>query len=428
MALFARKKRRRVCVVGLDGIPYSLLEELTASGVTPRLAELRRQTPFARMTVTLPEISAVSWPSFATGVGPGGHGVFGFTELKAGSYDVRFTSAADVKAPTIWERLGRVRKRAVVINQPSTYPARPINGVLVAGFVAIDFDRSIMPPALRPRLRELGYEIDVDTVKCREDHDLLEKQLGRTLDGRRKAAAYLWDREDWDYFELVVTGTDRLQHYMWDAVADAGHPRHGFCMDYYGEVDRLVGEIYDRAQSADVAFYLLSDHGFCAVEREVRLTNWLVQEGFLSFENGASSSLAAVAPGTRAFALDPNRIYVNVAGKYPRGAVRPGDVAAVPAELAAALLALSYHGRPVIRHVSARDEIYDGPHAAAGPDLVAVAHNGFDLKAHLGKEDVFARTNLTGMHTYDDAVFWSAAAPPADVHITDLADIIMSNF
>ena len=428
MGLFNKKKTRRVCVVGLDGVPHSLLEKLIAEGVTPRLAEIGRAGPFARMTVTLPEISAVSWPSFATGLNPGGHGVFGFTDLKPGTYDVRFTSSADVKAPTIWDRLGRVRKRAVVVNQPSTYPASSINGALVAGFVAVDFDRAIMPPPLRSKLRRLGYEIDIDTVKCREDHDLLQKQLTATLDGRRRAAILLWENETWDYFELVVTGTDRLQHYLWDALADAEHPRHDFCLSYYREVDRLVGDMFARAREAAAAFYLLSDHGFCAAEQEVYLNTWLVQEGFLSFEGDTNDSLAALAAGTRAFALDPNRIYVNVAGKYPRGAVRPGDVGAVKAEIRNRLTALSYKGRPVIKKVFDRDEIYDGPYTEKGPDLVAVAHHGFDVKAHLGKSEVFAKTNLSGMHTYDDAVFWSAQPPPDDVNITDLAALILANY
>jgi len=427
MALFTKKKSR-VVVVGLDGFPYSLLAPLAAAGATPRLGELARAGTFARMTVTLPEISAVSWPSFATGVGPGGHGVFGFTDLKAGTYDLRFTSAADVRAATIWDRLGRVGKRVVVINQPSTYPARAVNGVMVAGFVAVDFDRAVMPPALRPKLRALGYEIDIDTVKCREDHDLLEKQLMATLAGRRAAAEYLWENEKWDYFELVITGTDRLQHYLWHAAVDAAHPRHLFCMQYYRAVDALVCDIYDRARAAGAAFYLLSDHGFCAVTREFRLTTWLVQEGWLSFDGGRADTLAAMAPGSLAFALDPNRIYLNVAGRFPRGAVRPADVPAVRADIKSRLLAVTYAGRPVFRAVFEREELYDGPFAAQGPDLVAVAHNGFDVKAHLGKAEVFADTSLTGMHTYDDAVWWSAAAPPANLKITQLADIILGHF
>lgn len=427
MGIFGKKKQRKAVVIGLDGVPHSLVTRLGAEGVTPRLAELAAAGTLAPMTVTLPEISAVSWPSFSTGVGPGGHGVFGFTDLKPGTYDLRFTNAADVKAPTLWDQLGRVGKRAVVINQPGTYPARVINGALVAGFVAVDFDRAIQPPALRSKLRELGYEIDVDTVKCRTDHALLEKQLQSTLDGRRAAGRWLWDHEAWDYFELVVTGTDRLHHYMWDALVDPAHPRHDFCLDYYRRVDALVGEFRDRADKEGAAFHVVSDHGFCACEAEVFISTWLAQEGYLAFE-GEPKSLAAMAAGARVFALDPNRFYINIAGKYPKGCVRPADVAALREELKAKLLALDYRGRPVIQAVYFNEEIYEGPYAAAGPDLVAVAHRGFDLKAHLGKPAVFAATDLTGMHTHDDALFWSAGALPADFRITQCAGVIMDNF
>lgn len=424
----ASMRKDKAVVVGLDGVPRSLIARLCANGVTPRIAELAASSPLQEMTVTLPEISAVSWPSFCTGVGPGRHGVFGFTDLKPGTYDLRFTNAGDVKAPAIWDVLGAKKKRSVVINQPGTYPARPIGGVMIAGFVAIDFDRAVQPPAARPRLREMGYEIDVDTVACRTDHALLEKQLIQTLDGRRKAAYWLWDNETWDYFELVITGTDRLHHYMWDAVEDRNHPRHGFCMDYYRQVDDVVGALYDRASRAGFPFYLLSDHGFCSCRYEFYLSAWLEAEGYLSWEGEKRDVLAALAPNSRAFALDPNRIYFNYAGKYPRGCVRGADAPALAAEIKAKLSALVHGGRPVFQAVYERDELYEGPYAAAGPDLVAVAHNGFDVKAHLGKSELFAATDLTGMHTQKDAVFWAEGVTLPNGVITDVAGLLLRNF
>ncbi len=59
-----------------------------------------------------------------TGANPGTHGIFGFTEFERGSYRIRFPSFPDLKAPTLWDRLGKKGRRSVVINQPSTYPAR----------------------------------------------------------------------------------------------------------------------------------------------------------------------------------------------------------------------------------------------------------------------------------------------------------------
>jgi predicted AlkP superfamily phosphohydrolase/phosphomutase len=77
-----------------------------------------------------------------TGTNPGKHGVYGFLDLKPSSYKVYFPNATHVKGETLWDVLGRKGKRSVVLNVPSTYPAREINGVLVSGFVAIQLERA----------------------------------------------------------------------------------------------------------------------------------------------------------------------------------------------------------------------------------------------------------------------------------------------
>ena len=48
-----------------------------------------------------------------------------------------------------------------------------------------------------------------------------------------------------------------------------------------------------------------------------------------------------------------------------------------------------------------------------------------DLKGTIKEPDLFGRTNLTGMHTWDEAFFWSAKEAPSDLDITQLAGIIM---
>ena len=133
MAALWSKKKKRVCVVGLDGVPYTLLNRFIEDGTMPALAEIVRTGCLSKMRVTLPEISAVSWPSFMTGKNPGHHAIFGFTDLKPQSYSLRFPSFKDLRAPTIWDKLSERKKRSVVINQPSTYPARPIEGALISG-------------------------------------------------------------------------------------------------------------------------------------------------------------------------------------------------------------------------------------------------------------------------------------------------------
>jgi predicted AlkP superfamily phosphohydrolase/phosphomutase len=352
--------------------------------------------------------------------------VFGFTDFKPSSYALRFPNFSDVQAPTFWDELGRRGRRSIVINQPSTYPARPLNGVLVSGFVAIDPDRAVYPAACRSALKEMGYQIDIDTLRAREDHDFLWQELDRTLAGRLRAFEHFW-RDDWDYFELVVTGTDRLHHFLWSAGEGDGHPDHGRFLDYYKRVDDLIGRVagaFGDLTGGDDGLYLLSDHGFCGIVQEVYLNAWLEKEGWLRFGSAAPQGLEEIADESAAFVLDPGRIYIHRRDRFPRGSVAAADAVAVMSGIEDRLSRLEFEGRRVVRRVFRGADIYSGPLTSKGPDLVVLSEPGFDLKGSVKKKEVFGRTNLEGMHTWDDAFFWANRPAGDDLAIRDLAGII----
>jgi predicted AlkP superfamily phosphohydrolase/phosphomutase len=430
MALFKKKKRPRVCVIGLDGVPHSLISRFAESGLMPTMAELVPAGYLHHLKASLPEISAVSWTDFMTGVDSGTHGIFGFTDFKPDSYALRFPNFRDLKQETFWDSLGAQGKRCIVINQPSTYPARRINGVLVSGFVALDLAKAVYPPSYKDLLERLRYQIDIDTLKARDDHDLLWRELASTLAGRQKALEYLW-KEDWDYFEFVITGTDRLQHFLWQAVEDESHPHHSNVLDYYRKVDALIRNIilsFRKMTGGDDGLYLLSDHGFCGIVQEVYLNAWLEKEGFLKFMTDAPTGLEEIAAESVAFALDPNRIYLNIKSRFPKGAVSESECQTLKGELTLKLERLEYEGRKVIRRVFDAREVYHGPWLSSGPDLIALAEPGFDLKGSVKKKEVFGRTNLQGMHTWDDAFFWAGRRLGEDLAIRQIAGLILENF
>lgn len=431
MRFFKRaKKRKRCCVVGLDGTPYSLVKRLTADGTTPSLAAITSKGSLNRMTVSIPEISAVSWTSFMTGANPGRHGIFGFVDLKPGGYKIGFPSFRDLRIPTFWDLIGEQRKRCVIINQPSTYPARPVPGVLISGFVAIDIKKAVFPPEMAGELQAGGYQIDVDTAKARRDHDFLIEDLDRTLKSRWMAVEKCW-KEDWDYFQVVFTGTDRLQHYLWNCLDDENHKYRPAFIEYYKKVDALVGKLYDMFGeisngNGDEGFFLLSDHGFTKLDQEVHLNSWLTQEGYLTLGD-SGAGLEAMNSNTRAFALDPGRIFINSSARFPKGNVPPGEVTDLRHEIAAKLKGLSHEGRPVVREVFTREDVYDGPYVPEAADLLVLSHYGFDLKGSVKGGGVFRDSDLQGMHTWDDAFFWWPGPALGDVHIESLADLIMKS-
>ena len=90
---FNKKERARAVVLGLDGVPHSLLENLKKRGRIPYMASIFKNGYFGRMSVCIPEISSVSWSSFMTGAQSGVHGIYGFMDLEPGTYTLRaFTS------------------------------------------------------------------------------------------------------------------------------------------------------------------------------------------------------------------------------------------------------------------------------------------------------------------------------------------------
>ena len=137
----------KTVIVGLDGVPYGMIEDFAQSGVMPNMAKLISQGIFRKMQSSIPEISSVAWSSIITGKNPGEHGIFGFMDLFDGSYKMRFPNFTDLKAKPFWEDWPG---RSIIVNVPSTYPVRQMDGVHVSGFVSVNFEKSIHPKSLMP--------------------------------------------------------------------------------------------------------------------------------------------------------------------------------------------------------------------------------------------------------------------------------------
>ena len=420
----------RVAGVGLDGMPHDLIARLAADGVMARTSELIASGSLRTMRASLPEISSVSWSSFMTGTNPGRHGIFGFTNLVPETYELYFPSFRDLAVPTLWDRLGETGIGCLVINQPATYPARPIPGVLISGFVAIDLRRAVSPLRHLAALRRMDYRIDVDIERCAGSTDLLFDELEQTLETRAAAVRHLWSEVDWRYLQVVITGTDRLYHFLWDSVVDPRHPRHERTMEYHRAVDGLVGEIYDRFYATDGGsrerFWMLSDHGFCGIKREFNINAWLQQQGYLDFLD--KHELDRIAPRSRAFALDPGRIYIHRSDRYPRGCVNDNEAIELKQEIAAKLerLRCEQIDTLVVQQVLDAEKVYDGPLVSVGPDLLVLPHRGFDVKGSVAAGKVFSRSSLVGMHTYEDAFLISPCPLEGDPWIGDIAPLLIA--
>ncbi|MEB2284975.1 MAG: hypothetical protein B6D46_11905 [Polyangiaceae bacterium UTPRO1] len=402
--------KRRAALVGLDGVGMPLARALVDGGVMPRLGALWRAGTVAPMRSTLPTISNVSWTSLVTGVNPGRHGIFGFTDVARDRYTTTFPNFGHVRAPTLWDALGARGLTSVVLNVPGTYPAQDIVGTLVSGFVAVSLERAVRPAAALAVLRAQGYRIDVDYVAADRRPEAFFTDLFATLAARRRVFRHFL-ATDWDCFLGVITETDRLHHYFWHAWADRGHRWHQRFLDFYAAVDAAIGEVADAVGDATPLF-VVADHGHAAIESECHPNVWLQREGLLRFAVDVPRSLADMDRASRVFVLDPGRIYLHYRGRFAEGTVAPGaEAEEILEHVAAGLRGLVYPegaGGGGVRPVAAvhrGTDLYTGPYVGDAPDAVVEPRAGFDFKGSLGRRALFDRSQLTGMHTYDDALF-----------------------
>lgn len=407
--------RHRLCILGLDGLPLSLARTLSRpqGGLSPlpNLARLAHSAHACTVQAEVPELSPVNWTSMFTGAGPEDHGIFGFTAMDSAQYGLRIVNRRDVRCPTVFDALGRAGKVSRVINLPNTYPAAKLRGMLVAGFVADELPGAVYPPVLAPILAAENYLLEADTNRGSTDLEYLLHQLRLTLRCRLRALELMWDDLDWDLFVHVFTETDRLFHFFYPAVEHTGHPLHGPCMDFLKDWDRAIGLFWERfdALPEPKRLICMADHGFTELRAEVCLNRWLEENGYLSVQKAANEwDSRSILPGTRAFALDPGRIYIHDA-RFAGGHVSAGQKDELLREIRAGLLGLRHESEPVMRQVLTADEAYPGSTFEHTPDLVCIARPGLDLKAKFGRKELYGHYGRFGAHTMDGAFFYDSA-------------------
>ncbi|MGM0405944.1 MAG: alkaline phosphatase family protein [Thermoplasmatota archaeon] len=402
-------------ILGIDGVPFHLIDDLSDQGDMPNFQSIKKDGHFSKMHSAIPEVSNVNWSSIVTGKNPGEHGIYGFTELIHGTYTVSFPDRRALKAEPFWKD----DKRYVIINVPAMYPADNINGTMVSGFVSPELERAVTPDSALKFLKSIDYQVDVDAEKAHKSYRLFLDNLFNTLEKREKALTHFWD-ERWDAFMFVFTGSDRLEHFLWNAYEDPSHEYHERFIDYFKEVDRILGKVLDRMNDDD-ELIMLSDHGMESIEQNVNVNKVLEDNGFLKLGDSPEKRYKNIESGTKAFALDPGRIYLNKKDRYPRGI----DIENITDDLIDIFNEVKYDGKKVINHVHRRDDVYHGRYVGKAPDLVLTPEKGFNLKGSVKYDKLFDKNIFQGKHTADDAFIYSSDVPiPKDPNVEDFIEIL----
>lgn len=138
---------KKVIVIGLDGFEPKIVDKMLNSGELPNLAKLRQKGGFSRVQTTYPAQTPVAWSTVATGVNPGGHGIFDFIRRDPKTYlpDLSMTryeqrsSFLPPKAVNLrqgkpfWEILSAAGIPSAIVRFPCTYPPDNLRGRMLSG-------------------------------------------------------------------------------------------------------------------------------------------------------------------------------------------------------------------------------------------------------------------------------------------------------
>ena len=390
-------------MLSLDGLSLEMADWAAASQVMPNLAALLDKGSVVPLQGILPAVNQVTWASYASGMNPGKHGVFGFVDREPSPFGVHIPSSEDLKAPALWDYLGKAGKRIGLVNLPLTYPPRAVRGFMVSCSMSPDLAKATYPVELAPRLMEMDYRLEADASAIGPDEDAalaFMDQVNQTMAQRFTSCFRLMKSEAWDFFQLHLSGGDLLNYFFWPEDEARGFGDE--FLAFYRRLDSYLGEL-SGALPPSAGLALLSGGGFGRVKLDVYLNHWLEENGYLLFGRG-QRSLASMHADSKAYSLVPGRIYLNLEGREERGGVTPGgDYEDLREELAHRLGGLSdpVSGNPVIRAVHRREDIYHGPMVGLAADLIVEPAPGYDLKANLDGPAVFAQPGLPGMHSGD---------------------------
>ncbi len=426
----------RTLIIGLDGASLDLVRPWADAGDLPNLRDLMQRGGYGELRSVMPVLSSAAWVSFMTGMNPGKHGIYDFVQRDLATYRRYLVrGGSEIKAPSLWHRLGQAGKRVAALNVPMTYPAEAINGILVTGLGTPEFRPFAYPATLEAELRAAGYRVNKQAHFAPGKEQAFLDEVYALTDIQAAAALKLAGAEPWDLFMHVIRDPDEMAHFFWRDM-DASHPAHdpdhaarfgSALRDYYRHVDGWIGRFVQQA-GPDVDVIVLSDHGCGPLYKDVMLNSWLQDAGYQRRrpEIGASGRLRQalarlgvnrqgisrllrgsglgrverlikdalgerinLLPAdaqwdmsdvvdwthTRAYSFGYHgQIYINLQGREAQGIVPPAVYEALCQEISAGLAALvdPADGLPVVSAVYRKEDLFHGDNLKWAPDLTVI--------------------------------------------------------
>lgn len=428
----------RLLVLPLDMADGDLIRYWSGQGLLPHFASVISSGTWVDLESTSQVLHTSTWPTFATGVHPGKHGIYFPYQAKPGCQLAQHVKADQYGAQTFWHLADQQGCRCVIYDVPETFPESGFRGKAVfdwgtwAWYGTPCAQPAVLLKNLKSRFGRYPLGFEAKRLGARMPQlTVMEQGLLRSVEYKRSTTQWLLKQQPWDLAVAGFCEPHPAGHYLWPADVDSVHGANedqmAALLRFYVALDRALGALVDDLPG-DTALFFVSGDGVCPNRCAWYLLPAVLERleytcAFMSDHGtGAPRSLVGRAKGlmsaqvrrrianllpwwvrdklgartqaanidwskTRAFTLPTDLegcIRINLKGREPQGIVEPGrEYSDLCEEIRARLMELTnpVMGTRAVRKVWIRNEVFPGERQEQLPDLIVTWNNEAPFKS-----------------------------------------------
>jgi len=269
--------RKRICLIGLDGVGLRNLNSILSSLTLNRISLIVNKG-FVSSFTSIPPYTPSTWTSIFSGVNPGKHGIFGFFKVvrSKGEFKVSLANSFDIMYPRIFEILSFHGLKSIIVNVPLVLPIKGIIGhrnlVVVSDWASPI--QLIYPRRYEDKYREFLIKPPHEWWAIDERNYI--KKIESFLENRINMYLDLLERVNFNLYIIVFSELDWIMHKVPDIIV-------GRRVNLVYKVCSLIESFVHKAIELCDLVILISDHGFRIAKMFLSINSILAEKNLLSF-------------------------------------------------------------------------------------------------------------------------------------------------
>jgi predicted AlkP superfamily phosphohydrolase/phosphomutase/tetratricopeptide (TPR) repeat protein len=296
-----KNKKNKLLLIGWDAADWKIIGPLMAKGHMPALQKMIKNGVYGNMSTMNPPYSPMLWTSVATGKTPDKHGVMGFIEVVPGEQKLRPVTAHSRKVKAVWNILHNQGLKSNLVGWWPSFPAEPINGVVVSDkFQRVATDpkkiKKMIPRTIHPEsmvknledLRMFPWEVTKEHILPFMPNAAKIDQSGSNNGivpfsnilsqnvSLHNASTYLLRNTEWDFMAVYFDMIDHFCHgfmkYHPPKLKGVTQEKYDIYNDVvngaYRFQDMMLGRVLELVDD-DTTVIVMSDHGFESGNRRI---------------------------------------------------------------------------------------------------------------------------------------------------------------